>query len=60
MSKSLEEIVIVGVVALLALKFLQTGATASAQTAYQSSTLGQTAGYAAISESVLNTFTQDF
>ena len=60
MSKSLEEIVVVGLIALLALKFLSSSATASTQLAYQNSTLGQTAGYTALGESVLNTFTEDF
>jgi hypothetical protein len=60
MSKSLEEIVIVGFIAILALKFLSTGAQTSAAVAYQNSTLGQTAGYAAIGEGIVNTFSNDF
>lgn len=59
-SKSLEEIVIVGFVALLALKFLSSGAQASQATAYQNSTLGQVAGYSAIATGLINTFTNDF
>jgi hypothetical protein len=54
MSKSLEELVIVGVVALLALQFLTSSAALSAQTTLQSSTLGQTAGFASVGEGVLS------
>jgi len=57
MSKSLEELVVVGFIALLALKLLSSNATAVAA---QSTTLGQTAGYANIGEGVLTTFVSDF
>jgi hypothetical protein len=53
MSKTMEELVIVGVIALFALKFLQTGAATSAAVAYQNSTLGQTAGFASVGEGIL-------
>jgi hypothetical protein len=56
----MEELVVIGVIALLALKFISTSATTSAALTLQQSTLGQTAGFASIGEGLLNTFTNDF
>ena len=50
----MEELVVIGVIALLALKFLTTSAQVSATQQYQNSTLGQTAGFAAVGEGVLS------
>jgi hypothetical protein len=60
MSKSLEEIVVVGFIALIALKFLSSSAALTAQTTYQNSTLGQVSGYTAVAENAVGTFVSDF
>jgi hypothetical protein len=60
MSKTIEELVIVGVIALLALKFIESGTQAQAQSQAQNSTLGQVAGYTAIGEGLITTLVQDF
>ena len=59
MSKTMEEMVVIGVIALLALKFLSSSAQASAQIQYQNSTAGQVASYASTAEGLLGAFTQD-